>query len=376
MARKDTARGARGLTRLLVLAAMLGSAVPVYAGESSYSQTGRGAIKRPDGTVEMPAFGLPQSGYLSEESRAAVRTTSGLEILGKAFQSCPNPMAVALNQVPEVRACHVRAFRDTPIFRRLGEKYAVELREERVGGVDTEVFTPKAGVAARNQKRVLINLHGGGFIRGARTLSQLESIPIADVMGIKVVSIDYRQAPEAVFPAASEDVVAVYRELLRDYAPDAIGMYGCSAGGMLAAQAVAMMHAQKIPMPGALGMFCGAGGNAGEGDSVATAAAREQRSFEAGPYYKGANVKDPLISPSYYPDVLRHFPPSLLISATRDHQLSSVVFTHSRLVALGVEADLHVWEGLSHAFIYDPDLAESEEAYRVTARFFDKHLAH
>jgi monoterpene epsilon-lactone hydrolase len=54
--------------------------------------------------------------------------------------------------------------------------------------------------------------------------------------------------------------------------------------------------------------------------------------------------------------------------------LNSVVYTHSVLVAQGVDADLHVWEGVGHGFFYDPDLPESQEAYAVIVRFFDTHV--
>ena len=51
-----------------------------------------------------------------------------------------------------------------------------------------------------------------------------------------------------------------------------------------------------------------------------------------------------------------------------------MVSTHSQLVKLGVEADLHLWEGVEHVFIWDPELPESREAYDVIVRFFDEHL--
>ena len=71
---------------------------------------------------------------------------------------------------------------------------------------------------------------------------------------------------------------------------------------------------------------------------------------------------------------MKHFPPSLLIAGTRDPALSSVVQTHSVLVSQGVDAELHIWEGLGHAFFFDPDLPQSKEVYAVMAKFFDDHL--
>jgi monoterpene epsilon-lactone hydrolase len=58
----------------------------------------------------------------------------------------------------------------------------------------------------------------------------------------------------------------------------------------------------------------------------------------------------------------------------QDFALSEVVVTHAQLIRLGVQADLHVWEGMSSIFTNDPEFPESREAYNVTVQFFDKHL--
>jgi len=63
----------------------------------------------------------------------------------------------------------------------------------------------------------------------------------------------------------------------------------------------------------------------------------------------------------------------LAITGSRDSAMSGAIHTHAQLVKLGVEADLHVWEGLGHGFFYDPSLPESRDAYEVIARFFDRH---
>jgi monoterpene epsilon-lactone hydrolase len=71
--------------------------------------------------------------------------------------------------------------------------------------------------------------------------------PIASIGKIKVISVDYRQAPEYAFPSASEDVATVYRELLKTYKPTNIGIYGCSAGGLLTAETIAWFQKEKLP---------------------------------------------------------------------------------------------------------------------------------
>ncbi len=101
--------------------------------------------------------------------------------------------------------------------------YPVKVEEKIVGGVRADVITPLDEPDA-NQHRVLINLHGGGFISDSGSL--IEGIPIAYLTRIKVVSVYYRLAPENPFPAAVDDVVAVYKELLKTYPPRSIGIFG------------------------------------------------------------------------------------------------------------------------------------------------------
>lgn len=86
-----------------------------------------------------------------------------------------------------------------PLIDRQYAHFAGEMNERTILGVFVQEFTPKAGIAPQNRDRVLINLHGGGFTVTARTQSQVESIPIAAVGRIKVISVDYRQAPENAF---------------------------------------------------------------------------------------------------------------------------------------------------------------------------------
>lgn len=91
-------------------------------------------------------------------------------------------------------------------------------------------------------------------------------------------------------------------------------------------------------------------------------------------YMQGAVAGDGNAYPAAVPGVLKRFPPTLVVVGTRDFALSSAVNLHSRLVAQGVDARLHVWEGGRHAFFYDVRVPESREVYRVVADFMIRML--
>lgn len=334
-------------------------------------------IVRDDGTVQIPGFAAPFSSFASEEARR-----SYLYEHSQAFYSSPIARIQKL-PIAEQRAT-LDKFYLGPLIAKAKTRYAVTIEPRTIGGVYTEVITPAEGVSRNKDQRVLVNLHGGGFSLGARTNGQLESIPIAGLGKYRIVAVDYRQGPEYRFPAGSEDVATVYRELLKSYRPEHIGFFGCSAGGLLVAQSLAWFQKEGLPTPGAVGIFCGSAGRLGDGDSGYVAPALNGRPVPppgtAGEimrlaYFQGADSKDPLVSPVDHPQVLAKFPATLLVTATRDMALSSALYTQRQLVNAGVETNLHVWDGLQHFFFGDVDLPESQEAFRVVVDFFDDHLA-
>jgi len=230
-------------------------------------------------------------------------------------------------------------------------------------------------------------VHGGGFMMCADACALLESLPIAAVGGFKVISVNYREAPEAVFPAASQDVTAVYRTLLKSYEPKHIGLYGCSAGGALSAQVAAWLPAHGLPEPGAIGIFGAGGVPFGTGDSAYVASyidgsfAPPTKSGKPPPlvpgvrsYFEGTDMNDPMISPALHLDVLARFPPTLVITGTRAMDMSPAIYTHSQLVKAGVPGDLIVAEGQGHCFIYFAKFPEARDAYRTITDFFHKNL--
>src|SRR5256885_9278816 len=130
--------------------------------------------------------------------------------------------------------------------------FPVNIQEQTIGGVRCDVITPLE-TPDSNRNRVLINLPGGGFTSDSGSL--IEGVPIANLAKIKVVSVYYRLAPENPFPAAVDDVVAIYRELLKTYKPRNVGIFGTSAGAILTAEVTVRLKQLGLPLPGALGIF-------------------------------------------------------------------------------------------------------------------------
>src|SRR5690348_7388552 len=293
-----------------------------------------------DGTVEVPAQTVPISAFLSPEAKAYVT---------QHLKDMQNPEIVKQDAgVPRFMK---------PYLKRDHDLFAGGRKDEKLGGVHVYLYMPTAGLSARNKHRILINLHGGGFSGCWPGCAELESIPVSALGQIEVVSVDYREGPEYKFPAASEDVASVYQELLKTYKPQDIGIYGCSAGGIQTAMSVAWFQKHALPMPGAVGIFCGSAGGVFGGDALYTAGplgeARLAPPMPPTPsrtpplsYFSGTDPKDPLVAPVGSPEVLAKFPPTLMITGTRGFELSAALYTHEQLVKAGVETELHVWEGL------------------------------
>jgi len=323
-----------------------------------------------NGTVTAPTASVPYSAFASPQARAFFPA-----MLAYGAKAPPITAPIA-----ESRAFYDR--QNSARAQLMEKRYPVKLDRDTIAGVGVDVVRPAQGVSPENRHRVLLNLHGGAFLWGAHSGALVEAIPIASLGRIEVIGVDYRQGPEYAFPAASDDVEKVYRALLKTHKPGEIGIYGCSAGGILTGEAVARFIHDGLPVPGAIGMFCGALTDLG-GDSSYVAPLLNGQGVPAHPlglaalpYFRGANPNDPLVQPGLSPALLAKFPPTLLITGTRDMAMSSVVHSNELLREAGVPTELRVWEGMWHSFFSDPQLPESEQAYAAIAGFFGRRLAH
>jgi epsilon-lactone hydrolase len=257
--------------------------------------------------------------------------------------------------------------------------YPVNVQETSIAGVRTDIITPMTMPEA-NRGRVLINLHGGGFVSDSGSL--VEGVPIANLTKIKVVSVYYRLAPESPFPAAVDDVVAVYRELLKTYNPRAIGIFGTSAGAILTCEVTVRLKQLGLPLPAALGAFSVLADFSRPSDSrqiftldgfPGLLQPTDPKQAPDDPYPGATDRRDPVLSPLFAD--LKGMPPTLLVTSTRDLLLSDTALFQRALLGAGNDARLVVFEALPHAFWYHFQLPETKECLDLMAKFFDQQLA-
>lgn len=326
------------------------------------------------GTVVANGLSVPVSSFLSPEARRQL-----------AERLAHTPARPNMNPSIETARTNTDAFLK-PLVARWQALHPSTIRSLTMNGVRVDDVAPDAGIATGNARRVLINLHGGGFFTGSGAGGQAEALPLAAQGRIRVISVDYGLAPEHRFPSASKDVEQVYRKLLETYKPQNIGIYGCSAGGTLVAQSLAWFQKQGLPRPGAAGIFCSGAmpqfWYGGDSFAVAqmlngtVAATPEQMKSNPGNLYlEGIDRNDPLVTPGLFPKVLAQFPPTLLVTSTRDSAMSNALVTNVELLKAGAETQLLVLEGTGHGeFTFMAGTPETTDAYALIWKFFDRHL--
>jgi acetyl esterase/lipase len=265
--------------------------------------------------------------------------------------------------------------------RQAAEHNDVTYEVTEIAGVRTYVVTPRQ-IGERWGDRVFVHTHGGAWVFGGGDSALREAVWVAHGLGVKVVSVDYRRPPLHPFPAAIDDVVAVWREVAKRQAAARTALFGTSAGGNLALATTLKLKELGEPLPGAV--FAGTPATDLEhiSDTWHTLAgldplgAREGTLAAAFDLYIGAaDPANPLLSPVN--GDLDGFPPTILISGTRDLLLSDTVRMHRALRTAGVLADLHIYDGQTHADYLQNLLRpvpECADAQRELFEFFDEHL--
>ena len=263
----------------------------------------------------------------------------------------------------------------------LRERFKVRSEPMTVNGVQTYLVTPQ-DLPAENRDRLLVHIHGGCYVLNGGESGSTEAIYMAGFGRFKVLSVDYRRPPEFKYPAALDDAVAVWKGALEMADPKNMAIFGTSAGGALTLSTVLRAKQEELALPAAIAPGTPMSDLTRTGDSFQSnhmvdnvlVAADGICDAMARLYAGGHDLRDPMLSPVY--GDMTGFPPTLLTTGTRDLLLSNTVRVHRKLRQAGVVADLHVYEGQSHAhYMRDVNAPETKEAFEEIAKFFDKHLA-
>jgi monoterpene epsilon-lactone hydrolase len=201
---------------------------------------------------------------------------------------------------------------------------------------------------------------------------------IANAAGMRLLSVNYRLAPQFPFPAAVDDSVAAYRWLLEQgLASDQIGWFGESAGGGLTLAAMHALKQQGLPLPAAIAVLSPWTDLTLSSESYFTldvddpAFTRDQLSHLALAYYQQADPRNPLVSPVY--GDFSNFPPTLIQVGSKEILLSDSLRVARLARAAGMDVTLDVWDGLWHVFPF-MGVPESNEAIAELGKFFRQHL--
>jgi epsilon-lactone hydrolase len=251
----------------------------------------------------------------------------------------------------------------------------VRFQAGNLGGVPCEWVLPAEG----SPTPIFMHFHGGGYVMGMPAASRTLTSQLALSRAMRVVSVDYRLAPEHPFPAAVEDAVAAYRALLHSgISAKYVAFGGESAGGGLTIAALIAARDEGLPMPACAvvvspwtDMTCKAASFDAKAltDPLLT---RKSLSDMAAAYLGGANPRTPLASPNF--GDLRRLPPLLIHVGSEEVLLDDAMALLDAARGQGVDATIEIWEDMIHVWhMFHPMLPQSGEAIEQLARFMRKH---
>jgi acetyl esterase/lipase len=245
----------------------------------------------------------------------------------------------------------------------------VKVEPTVIGGVKAYVVTPES-IPETNRNRLLVHVHGGGYVFGPGEAGTREAILMAGYSGMKVISVDYRMPPDFPYPAALDDAMTVWNEVVKTTNPKNIAIFGTSTGGGMTLAMVLRAQKEGLPLPAATAPGTPWSDMTKTGDTYFSNEMVDNVLVSndgwlgdaAKLYANGHDLKDPMLSPVY--GDFQGFPPTILTSGTRDLFLSNTVRVHRKMRAAGVDAELEVFEGQSHAVSGRPLCTRDQGVFR------------
>lgn len=220
---------------------------------------------------------------------------------------------------------------------------------------------------------IYLEFHGGLVMGGGDVCRRVTAVR-AMISGMTIWGVDYRLAPAHPFPAAVDDALAVYRALLEVRDPADVFVGGPSGGGNVATALLVRAKEEGLTMPAALVLSSPGVDLTESGDSFHASNRAIGSAGSLRPVYElyagGHDLADPRVSPLFAD--LSGFPPTLLLTGTRDPFLSNTVRMHRKLRTAGVEVELHVFEAMPNGG-FGGDTPEDLDKAAEWRRFLDRH---
>jgi monoterpene epsilon-lactone hydrolase len=249
--------------------------------------------------------------------------------------------------------------------------------ESLLNGVAGEWIRPPDAPA----ERVLLYLHGGGYVTKSPAMHRVLVARLAQACGAQAFMADYRLAPEFPFPSALEDATACYRGLLaQGIAPSQIVIAGDSAGGGLAVALLLHLRDAGDPLPAAACLISAwldctlSDPEMGQRQKLDPFLREKDLRLWIAHYCAEHSPKNPLISPLWAD--LHGLPPLLLEVGELEILLGDSLRMAEKAQAAGVEVTLKRWQGMIHVFpLFAGMVPEGKAAIAEMGAFLQKHLA-
>ncbi|MGH2586201.1 MAG: alpha/beta hydrolase [Dehalococcoidia bacterium] len=263
-------------------------------------------------------------------------------------------------------------------FEAMGQPAPADVRCEPVdaGGVPAEWIVPPNA----DDDRVILYLHGGGYVIGSIDTHREMIARIARAAGCRSLALDYRLAPEHPFPAAVDDAVAGYHWLLAaGFRPERIIIAGDSAGGGLTLATLVALLDGGDPLPATAVCLSPWVDLEGIGESMTGKADVDPMVQQPGLlqmaqwYLGGADPRTPLAAPLYAG--LTGLPPLLIQVGTSETLLDDATRFTDRARDAGVDVTLEPWEEMIHVWQLFPTLPEAHQAVERIGGFVRERTA-
>lgn len=277
------------------------------------------------------------------------------------------------NSVEAVLTFRAECEKGTELFGKIPDK--VTIKPEVINTIISEWLKPENAP----KDKLLFYVHGGGYVSGSCNDHRSIVAKVAKATRLKTLLFEYALAPENPFPAALNDTVSVYREILkRGYLPENIIMMGESAGGGLCLASLLALRDKNIPLPKAAVVISpwtdlSCSGNSYHTKNKVSLAPTNSWSVFSEFYSAGKDVTDPYISPLF--GELKGLPPMFINAGTADELFDDSLRFYEKAQKAGVEITFCEGENMIHCYpLLAPLFPETTKAMNEITAFIKHHL--